>query len=153
MRYLGIDYGKKRIGIAISDEHGKFAFPEAVLPNDHTHVQSIIDLCTKHKTETVILGESKDFKGKDNAIMHGITKLRDILIEKGFLVIFEPEIMSTIQAERLQGKRSDIDSSAAAVILQSYLDRQREKEKIEEETEIRDKYTILDDEDDAIDDE
>ena len=31
---MGIDYGKKRVGVALSDEAGQFAMPEAVLPND-----------------------------------------------------------------------------------------------------------------------
>ena len=35
MKYLGIDYGEKRVGIAISDEEGKVAFPKIVLKNNN----------------------------------------------------------------------------------------------------------------------
>ena len=42
---------------------------------------------------------------------------------KGLDVVYESELFSTMQAERIQGQRTDIDASAAAVILQSYLDR------------------------------
>ena len=44
-------------------------------------------------------------------------------LRSGFEVVLEPEFMTSAQAERLQGKNDKIDASAAALILQSYLDR------------------------------
>ena len=53
MRYLGIDYGSKRVGIAISDASGKIAFPREVLPNDKNLLTRIADLCAKEKVEAI----------------------------------------------------------------------------------------------------
>ena len=56
MRYLGIDFGEKRVGIAISDEEGKFAFPTAVLANDKDLLKNIVDLCMQNAVEVVVMG-------------------------------------------------------------------------------------------------
>lgn len=125
-RYLGIDYGKKRIGVAYSDEAGTLAFPKGVIENKKPADSAKIireTADTLGGIETVILGESKNFKGEDNTIMEDVREFAEHLKSNSLEVIYEPEIMSTIQAERIQGRRKDIDASAAAVILQSYLDR------------------------------
>ena len=124
MRYLGIDFGKKRVGVAISDESNRLAFPLSVLPNDKTLLGAIQEIIKIEKIEQIVIGESKDFQGKPNKIMGEIEKFAKILKEKTQLVIvFEPEFMTSVQAEQLQGKNEMHDASAAAIILQSYLDR------------------------------
>lgn len=127
MRYLGIDFGTKRIGIAISDDMATLAFPKAVLENNKTQLgpsaDTIYDMCKSEGVDTVILGESKNFKGEDNAVMEKVAKFKTELESKGLTVIYVPELFSTVQAEQIQGKNKDLDASAAAVILQSYLDR------------------------------
>lgn len=127
-KYLGIDFGTKRIGVAVSDDSASMAFPKNVLPNEGWAPDEILTLCKTLGIEEVVLGESKNFKGEDNAVMEDVRQFAEHLRARGLNVIFEPEIMSTIQAERLQGQRSDIDASAAAVILQSYLDRVKQRE-------------------------
>lgn len=128
MRFLGIDYGHKRIGLAISDPSAALAFPYEVIKVDDTTPEKIAEICKKELVNGIVVGESKNFKGEDNIIMKEV-KLFVELIKSitGLPVSFEPEIMSTIQAERLQGRadkqKDTIDSSAAAVILQSFLDR------------------------------
>lgn len=141
MRYVGIDFGTKRIGVAVSDAAASMAFPQEVIQNNKEAVAKIFDTCSVNGCQTVIVGESKDFKGQDNQVMGDIRKFADELKEKGLEVIFEPEIMSTIQAERGQGRRGDIDASAAAIILQSYLDRigpKKTADELEREAEERD---------------
>ncbi len=123
MRYLGIDYGTKRVGIAMSDENGGMAFPKEVLKNDARLVENIRTIITANEIKTVVIGESKDFKMKDNEIMGDIIDLHDV-IEKDIGVPTElhPEFMSSQQAEFFQGKTDKTDASAATIILQSYLD-------------------------------
>jgi RNase H-fold protein (predicted Holliday junction resolvase) len=56
--------------------------------------------------------------------MEEVRDFKEYLEEEfGIEVVFEPEILSTLQASRIQGEHIMIDSSAAAIILQSYLDR------------------------------
>jgi putative Holliday junction resolvase len=129
MRFLGIDYGKKRIGMALSDEIASLAFPLETVKNSSDAADYITSVCGKNAVDTVIIGESRNFKGKENQIMEDVKAFAEKLRAKKLEVVFEPEIMSTIQAERLQGRADEqkdtIDASAAAIILQSFLDRHK----------------------------
>lgn len=125
MRYLGIDFGSKRIGIAVSDEDGKLAFPNEVVKNSEESLSIISKICRERKIEKVVIGESLNYKGEDNPIMKKIVDFKlSLENELHIPVVFEPEMMTSVQAERFQGKNDKIDASAAAIILQSYLDRE-----------------------------
>jgi putative Holliday junction resolvase len=123
MRYMGIDYGTKRVGIAISDEGGEFALPFIVLNNSKDLVKEIVSIAKENKIEEIIMGESKDYKGKPNAIMPQVLNLKKDLEKKKLTVTLEPEFMTSENAERFQGKHDMLDASAAALILQSFLDK------------------------------
>ena len=124
MRYLGIDFGEKRVGIAISDEDGKIAFPNVVLVNDGDLIKNIVDLCMKNAVEVVVMGESRDYKGQINSIMWKIEGFKKQLEMVGFKVVFEPEFMTSVQASQITGENKMLDASAAAIILQAYLNRE-----------------------------
>ncbi len=128
MKYLGIDYGSKRVGIAVSDGGGEMAFPKAVFPRDAGLVAKVLALAKEESTEGIVVGESRDYKGVENPIM------KDILLFVAMLraatsipVLLEPEFMTSAAAEHIQGKTALHDSSAAALILQSFLDKNREE--------------------------
>lgn len=123
MRILGVDYGKKRVGVAMSDESGKFALPKAVLPSSPNLAEELSALAESSLIETIILGESRDYGGRENPLIADIHILERQLKEKGFEVILEPEYSSSVEAERFQGKNEMQDASAAAIILQRYLDK------------------------------
>lgn len=122
MRLLAIDYGEKRVGIASTDETGRFALPHAVWPNDNTLIDKILKLKIEESIEKVIIGESKNFDGKANPIQKKIEELKVELEKHGIEVIFHPEIFTTVEARRLQGQTEMIDASAAALILKNFLD-------------------------------
>jgi|SRR3989344_2312675 len=126
MRYLGIDYGTKRVGIAVSDESASFALPDRVLPRTSRLVETIKLLCSDKKVGAIVLGESKNFKGEDNPIMSMIRDFKkELETEIGLPVHLEPEFLTSAEAERIQGKTKMHDASAAALILQSFLDKLR----------------------------
>lgn len=127
MRYMGIDYGSKRVGIAVSDEAGEFAMPLIVLKTPKNLLKEIGDIAKKNKVTNIIIGESKDYKGKANAILPETLNLKKDLETSGFSVHLEPEFMTSVNAERFQGKNDMLDASAAALILQSYLDKLKNK--------------------------
>jgi len=122
-RILGIDYGTKRIGVAISDEARQFAMPLSVLTHSPQLVAEIEKIALDNETREIVLGESRDYKGLPNKILLDSMEFKDDLESRGFKVVFEPEFMTSVQAERFQGKNEMSDASAAALILQSYLDR------------------------------
>ena len=74
MRLLGIDYGEKNIGIAVTDDAGTMAFPESVIPNDKKLFSSLEKIIKDKNIGEIVVGESKDFKGKPNKIMKKVEK-------------------------------------------------------------------------------
>ncbi|MEK7227634.1 MAG: Holliday junction resolvase RuvX [Patescibacteria group bacterium] len=122
MRLMAIDYGEKRVGLASTDETGRFALPRLVLPNDPLLLEKLLEFKKQEKIEKVILGESRNLKGEPNPIFSEIEKFKRELEERGVEVIYHPEVFTTVEARRLQGQTSMTDASAASIILKSYLD-------------------------------
>jgi putative Holliday junction resolvase len=121
---MGIDFGTKRVGIAVSDSENKFAIPHSVIHNSKKLIDDVNTIICDNEVEIVVLGESKDFKGNDNKVMAKIRKFKEAIEnELHKKVIFEPEFLTSHQAAHIQGKHDLLDASAAAIILQSYLDR------------------------------
>ncbi len=126
VKTLGIDYGTKKVGIALSDDGGTVAFPYGVFPNDNQLMTLIQDLCQKENINTIVLGESLDFSGQPNPVMKKILSFKKTLEEKFFLsVFFEKEFLTSKQARNIQEDSPLTDASAAAIILQSWLDKQK----------------------------
>ncbi len=123
MRLLGIDYGTKRVGIAMSDPSESFAQPYSVIKNSKNLLEEIVAIIKKEGISEIIIGESKDFKGKDNVVMEKIREFKKNLeTETKLKVFFEPEFLTSHQAAYFQGQHDLLDASSAALILQSYLD-------------------------------
>lgn len=123
MRYLGIDYGERRIGVALSDDKGMMAFPHSVISMSKNIVADVDALAQKNAVTTIVVGESNNYQGKANPIMAKIEPFVAELTKKGYQVILESELLSSHQAAHFQGKTATIDASAASIILQSYIDR------------------------------
>jgi putative holliday junction resolvase len=127
-KFLGIDYGSRNVGIAVSDEDGKLAFPRCNLQNDKIMLEKIAKIISEEKAAEIVVGESINYKGEDNPIMKDILIFIKKLEKKFSLPIhLEPEFLTSAEARRLQKENEKSDSSAAAIILQSYLDKRRQK--------------------------
>ena len=129
MRYMGIDFGTKKVGIALSDEAGAMGFPYGILPNDGRLIDEILVLIERKNVEAVVIGESMDMAGNENKVAK-LAKEFALLLERrsGIRAFFEPEMYTTQEARRdFEGVRMpgspDVDASAAALILTSYLTR------------------------------
>ena len=125
MRYLGIDFGKKRVGLSFSDEDGKIAFPLFVLENSEKIIEEIKKIILDKKIDKVVMGESKDFNMNENPIMEDIKMFSEKLLQNKIPVVFHPEFLTSQEAIQIQGKNEMLDASAATIILQSYLDKQK----------------------------
>jgi len=124
MKYIGIDYGSKRIGIAVGTDIDNMAFPREVVPNTKRAQEYIAQFIEKEGIGAVLLGYSADLDGTDNPIQKRINAFKVYIEETLHLpVYFEPEFFSSIQATHIQGKNDMVDASAAAIILQSFLDK------------------------------
>lgn len=128
MRYLGIDYGNRKVGLAISDESGAFAFPYQVLPNNSMAklIEEIKNICLQERVGGIILGESLDLSGQANLIQAEIAKFKKNLEKELDLPIeFQKEFFTTQEARRTideTGTDPNTDARAAALILKSFLD-------------------------------
>lgn len=136
MKYLGIDYGSKRVGVALSDDGGSMAFPKIILPNDMNLIDSLKQICYDEGVSAIVVGESKDLSGAPNKIMGSIeTLVKNLEAELDLPVYLQKEFMTTVEARGRSGKevnnarkitkekQNPADASAAALILQRYLDK------------------------------
>jgi len=142
MRHLGIDFGTRKVGLALSDEAGTMGFPHSVLQNDEQLVESVGKLITDEQVGCVVVGESLDFSGSGNPVLAKAHVFANLLQEKtGVKVVWEQEMLTTQEAKRgidglhpqhvsnqsrnrgSIGNMNAIDASAAALILTSYLSR------------------------------
>ncbi len=133
MRYLGIDYGSKKIGLALSDELGMMGFPYAIVPNTPRLIDELCALIARENVGAVVLGDSRTLAGTANTIAHEARALGEQLGERsGTPVFYESEVFTSVEARRPPEKemksrrakqRSAVDDSAAALILTSYLSR------------------------------
>lgn len=133
MRYLGVDYGSKKIGLALSDEVGVMGFPHAIIPNTPRIVDELCVLIAKENIGAVVIGESRTLAGGENPIAEGARALGSALTERaGVPVFYESEVFTSAEARRAPEKQMKsrapkkhiaVDSSAAALILTSYLSR------------------------------
>lgn len=132
MRYLGIDYGIKRVGIALSDDGGKLAFPKKILANDSHLLNSIEEIIKEENIEEIVIGESTNLKGEPNALAQRIAKFMGELGGKFKLPIhLQKEFLTSVEARRFQPEKREadkVDASAAALILQRYLDKINKKQ-------------------------
>ena len=135
-RILGIDYGAKRIGLAISDEEATLAFPKEILFNDSNVFKKIIEIVQNENISSFVVGDSVDLNDVKNPISEKI----DVFVKKlesefNLPVYKQKEFFTSVEARGRDGKEQNnarktkqvqnvkIDDSAAALILQRYLDK------------------------------
>jgi putative Holliday junction resolvase len=126
MRKMGIDFGSKNVGVAFSDESGVMAFPYGVIPNNAKLFATVVKLIRDRQVQEIVVGHSVDKEGKANKIHQAVEAfMLDLTLELGIPIHLEPEQYSTQQAIRIQGKNSQTDAAAAAIILDSFITRKK----------------------------
>lgn len=122
MKILGIDYGLKWIGLAMSDDENKMAFPCETLENNFKFFGRLNEVIKKESIYKIIIGLPLNKNMKSTAQTTEVENWAEKLIKEVDLPIeFENEILTT-KAAALSGAKN-IHSAAAAILLQSYLDR------------------------------
>ena len=121
---MGIDYGGRRIGIAVS-ESGVLATPHSVIQNDERMLDRLARVAEDVAADTIVVGVAR--RSRSNAGEAKFHRFAEELRQRTCKsVVLWDESHSTIEAaERLRDSRKskdDIDMYAAAIILQSYLD-------------------------------
>lgn len=140
-KYLALDFGVKRIGVAISDEHKLIAFPRDYFTNEKNVFEKIIDLVIKEKVSKIIIGLPLNFKSKETDItkkakdfgnkLNLLIKLKKLNIE---IIFFDERFTSSIAQNKMinsdyskknRREKGILDSLSAQIILQDYLDKEK----------------------------
>lgn len=136
LRIVGIDYGEVRIGLAISDERGKIALPLKTIQAGKNHAATIVLIqealrSYAEQIQKIVIGLPLHMNGKESPMSEKVrffgAKLKEALHFE--VVFFDERLTSSYMEKELKemdysrkGVKSRIDASAAAVLLQNYLD-------------------------------
>jgi putative Holliday junction resolvase len=142
-RVLALDYGRRRIGVALSDELRLTAQPLATLEraNRRVDIQRLREIARKHGARRILVGHPVHLDGRPGAMAAEAARFAArIEKELGLPVELVDERLTSWEAQQTlaekkpssrrggkPGKREAMDHVAAAVILREYLDRQRAK--------------------------
>jgi putative holliday junction resolvase len=132
-KIVALDYGSKRVGVAISDPENKIAFALKTISTELV-LKYIIDLVAAEKTSLVVIGFPVNLDGSLNEISNEINvfinklnqKIPEIIIEKYderfTSVIAKKTILNSGIGKQKRQNKSLVDKVSATIILQSYLD-------------------------------
>ena len=126
MRYLGVDYGWVRIGVAVGDEEMRIATPREVIlrQNDAQAIGEIALVVKRDGIERIIMGLPLGHDGSETDESREVRAFAKKLREKINLPVeFENEIFTTRMTKHEGVKNENVDAASAAIILQSYLDK------------------------------
>ena len=140
MRILGLDYGTKTVGVAVSDELGLTAQPlETIRRKDENKLRRtyarIEELVREYEAKTIVLGFPKNMNNTVGERGDAAIDFRDALVRRiGIPVILWDERLTTVASERVlmesgvrrENRKKVIDQIAASFILQGYLDSRQE---------------------------
>jgi putative Holliday junction resolvase len=135
-RTMGLDVGEQRIGVAIADELGMIASPVGMVPRGEGDLQRIIEMARVQGASSVVIGLPTGMSGREGPQAATVRAFAGILAKASadsLEIVFWDERLTSLMAERAmeaQGRKKnrrsgEIDAMAAAVILQGYLDAER----------------------------
>ena len=135
-RILALDVGDRRIGIAVGDPTGLLATPIEAIDGERESfaLDEVVRLIAEYEVEEIVVGLPLSLSGRPGAQARRVRRFAEALGHQSTAhVVFLDERYSSVQAERLlretgKGPSRDkgrVDSAAAAIILQSYLDSRR----------------------------
>jgi len=137
-RIVCLDIGDVRIGVAVSDPTGTIASPVEVIHRIGwgPDTRKICEICARYETNRILSGLPLNMDGSEGFQAQKVRAFCDRLVQSGLSVCFQDERLSTVAAEDAlieggisrTGRKQLVDKVAASVILQQWLDEQRNKE-------------------------
>ncbi len=123
-----LDVGEKRIGVAVADTSIRIAVPFTTVLVDGEELKNIAEIVLKEGAETIVVGYPRNQSGDTTAQTAYVEHFTKDLQDMARQVVFQDESLTSVLAERRlkeTGKpyeKADIDSHAASIILQDYLE-------------------------------
>lgn len=132
-RVMSIDYGAKRIGIALSDPLKKFAYPHSTLNNDTKLFDNIEKIIIEKHVELILIGLPNDSNTSSTSIVAEIMKFKSELVKRFKInvltwdetytsVIASQKVIESVKSKRKRRDKGLVDMNSAAVILSEYLE-------------------------------
>ena len=135
MRYLGLDLGSKTLGVALSDKNGLIASSLTIIRHDEDYsglIDKVKDLTKEYNVDEIVLGLPKNMNNTIGPKGELSLQFKDMLENKlNLKVNLVDERLSTVEATNIllsndtsrKKRKKVIDSMAACIILQRYLDK------------------------------
>lgn len=134
MRQLGLDFGERRIGVAVSDPLGITAQGVSVVERSGSvkkDLELILSIIHTYEVDGIVMGLPKNMNGTEGPAAEKVRAFGRLLEEKTSLkVSYWDERLSTSSAQRVmldadisrRKRKANVDRLAAVIILQNYLD-------------------------------
>lgn len=143
MRIIGLDYGTKTVGVALSDESRTIAQPLLTIERERATklrqtYAKIEELISEHQVGRIVLGYPKNMNNTEGERAEATKEFKEALERRtGLEVVLVDERLTTVEADRIlcatgvakSARKEHIDKMAAAIILQNYLDTVKDNEK------------------------
>ena len=136
MRYMGLDYGDKTVGVAVSDEMGITAQPYITITRERRNklrqtCKQIEDIIREKNIEIIVVGKPLNMNGTEGERIEETREFIEMVRRRTGLTVEElDERLTTVEADRIldatgvakENRKEYIDKMAAAIIRQTYLD-------------------------------
>ena len=125
---IGLDVGEKRIGVSVADTGVRIAVPFETIEVDGGEIQRIAELVLKEDATTLVLGYPRNQAGEATTQTDYVEQFAKRLEDLDVKIAFQDESLTSVMAEqqliahKKPYSKGDIDSHAAAIILQDYLE-------------------------------
>ncbi len=118
-KYLAIDWGEKRLGLAVGNDEPKLAMPLTTV----TSWQDLLKIIKEEEPDIIILGNPLSMSGEESISKKFINFKNKLSESTNKEIILVDERLSSISADKLRGRKFKLgrDEIAAMVILESYL--------------------------------
>lgn len=135
---MAIDYGKRRAGLAITDESGEIVMPYKIIlyKNADSFIKQVRELIVKINPQEIVFGLPLNMNGTESEMSREVRKISDrigkgskirVVLYDERLTTFEAQQMLTQQGVSAKRQKEIIDMYAAYCILRSYLNEMKEK--------------------------
>ena len=132
-RFIGIDFGMSKVGLAISDPSKIISMPLKVLryKNPKNLIEDLQIIATENNVDTFVIGYPLNMNNEKNEMTSLVDNLKDELIDLDFKVFLQDERLSSESAKKIMheqniktgNNKEKIDLIASTIILQSFLDK------------------------------
>jgi len=132
-RFIGIDFGMSKVGLAISDPSKIISMPLKVLryKNPKNLIEDLQVIATENNVDTFVVGYPLNMNNEKNEMTSLVDNFKDELIDLGFKVFLQDERLSSESAKKIMheqniktgNNKEKIDLIASTIILQSFLDK------------------------------